>query len=1014
MTKRAIGNLVSRYRAVLRKCHLMNTFGSLAVAAMLLGGTCSTASAQDYTETITGAETAYDAIKEGTDGNYTYTFQDGDTIVVKGPYGVGGRHAIEMGDNANSITIKNNINIRASEDKHTTLSGIEFKKDGKVLNMDNVSIDVFSKDSTISQFAIAHGIDLAARKNNTIAIKDFNVNIKMVDPEKGARGYGIYAVGADNTITLGDTKIVTDVSSNHDVQGTEAHGILLSGDRQTLTTGKVDINVSGEGLKSAYSDGVLAQGQGPHSITLGEGNISSFAKSANAASARGISIATVDGGLISKGDGAITATAESSQGSTYSIGVWSNGSDSNVELGNVDVTAKAIGGSSAQAHGLRASTEASISMANGSITASADTEGATVRGAQAIYGAHVALGTEESTVTVKAFGNDKATALYVDGNSDSRMTLKGNVSVEAPIAVAGRQGTITNAGNLTVTSGTVSDFTATFIQEKGNTTLNGPDFFGGNVHVQKGALTVAMPDRGGVALNSNEAMVALGQRITLGEQARLTVGDTANSGTTVSFGDNSLLVVEGTKAASSFMIAAPETAPGTISVSKGSSLYILNAKIGETYKITEGFVAKEGDVTGWTGDNLVTGRMINAIRSDGTDGKIIVTTELKSSSEVFPGVSIPNTIDEIFISGENDVNSDNPGVAFISRALEPLYLSESDVVSTLDSAAQISVAGGVQASTFAVGLAPTRAIQDHLSLVTNLAQKGTSLHGEGFDVWMNVLYGSNHTHNRSAGSLDYGHNMNFYGVILGSDCTFGLGSGQAHVGLALNVGSGQTKSNGDFNRTRNDFDFWGVSLYGGWNLDNFNIIADLGYSASINELEQRIPSSLNMGSHIEADVNSSIITAGLKGEYKIETSGVDIVPHVGVRYVGMRTDDFTTKLDRGDLFHTESDFQNIWQFPVGVNLSKSFETESGWKVKPMVDLAIVPTVGDTKANIDVHVPGVNASDSISRRVLDSTAFDGTLGLALQKDNVSFGLNYNIQASEHTTGHGVMAQFMYQF
>ena len=223
-----------------------------------------------------------------------------------------------------------------------------------------------------------------------------------------------------------------------------------------------------------------------------------------------------------------------------------------------------------------------------------------------------------------------------------------------------------------------------------------------------------------------------------------------------------------------------------------------------------------------------------------------------------------------------------------------------------------------------------------------------------------------------------------------------------------------SKSNGDFNRTRNDFDFWGVSLYGGWNLDNFNIIADLGYSASINELEQRIPSSLNMGSHIEADVNSSIITAGLKGEYKIETSGVDIVPHVGVRYVGMRTDDFTTKLDRGDLFHTESDFQNIWQFPVGVNLSKSFETESGWKVKPMVDLAIVPTVGDTKANIDVHVPGVNASDSISRRVLDSTAFDGTLGLALQKDNVSFGLNYNIQASEHTTGHGVMAQFMYQF
>ena len=32
LTKGAIGNLINRYKAVLKKCHLMNTFGSLAVA----------------------------------------------------------------------------------------------------------------------------------------------------------------------------------------------------------------------------------------------------------------------------------------------------------------------------------------------------------------------------------------------------------------------------------------------------------------------------------------------------------------------------------------------------------------------------------------------------------------------------------------------------------------------------------------------------------------------------------------------------------------------------------------------------------------------------------------------------------------------------------------------------------------------------------------------------------------------------------------------------------------------
>ena len=37
-TKGAIGNLLNRYRAVLKKCHLLNTFGSLAVASMLVMG----------------------------------------------------------------------------------------------------------------------------------------------------------------------------------------------------------------------------------------------------------------------------------------------------------------------------------------------------------------------------------------------------------------------------------------------------------------------------------------------------------------------------------------------------------------------------------------------------------------------------------------------------------------------------------------------------------------------------------------------------------------------------------------------------------------------------------------------------------------------------------------------------------------------------------------------------------------------------------------------------------------
>ena len=47
LTKGAIGNLINRYKAVLKKCHLMNTFGSLAVAGMLVMGGAGVAVATD-------------------------------------------------------------------------------------------------------------------------------------------------------------------------------------------------------------------------------------------------------------------------------------------------------------------------------------------------------------------------------------------------------------------------------------------------------------------------------------------------------------------------------------------------------------------------------------------------------------------------------------------------------------------------------------------------------------------------------------------------------------------------------------------------------------------------------------------------------------------------------------------------------------------------------------------------------------------------------------------------------
>lgn len=526
----------------------------------------------------------------------------------------------------------------------------------------------------------------------------------------------------------------------------------------------------------------------------------------------------------------------------------------------------------------------------------------------------------------------------------------------------------------------------------------------------------------GFTLGDNESLLALGQAITLGTDSKIIVDAGVNNTGAINgvpvaesayFGASSLLVVDSSVASGTGAIKAGSTGD-TITVKDGAKLLLTGAQSGKTYTITSGFADSSNQINGWTGSDLVVGRLIGAERSDGTNGSIIVTTTQKDAVSVFPSISIPNTLDTMMASGQNNTQSPNAGIRFLSRAMEPQFLADTDVVPTLDGAAQLSVAGGVQASALAVASAPARAVQDHLSLTTNVGQKGTSLHADGLDVWMQVLYGARTTRDFGAGSLDFGYDTDFSGVILGSDYSFELGSGTGRLGLALNVGNGNTRSHGDFNTTENDFDFWGISLYGGWNCNNVNLIADLGYSAAENELEQKIPASLDMGGRIRADVDSEVITAGVKGEYRIETSPLDIVPHAGVRYLAVRTDSFTSKLNEGDLFHTDSDLQHIWQFPIGVTLSKTFETESGWQVSPQVDLSVVPAVGDTKTQIDVRTPGINASDSMKRRIMDTTSFDGVFGVEVQKENVSLGLNYTIQASEHETGHGVAAAFMYKF
>lgn len=517
-------------------------------------------------------------------------------------------------------------------------------------------------------------------------------------------------------------------------------------------------------------------------------------------------------------------------------------------------------------------------------------------------------------------------------------------------------------------------------------------------------ITAALVVRAPVTLDASAGSINVDGVLDESSSDTLKYQDVGN----VRFADKSLLLVD----ANSLKGNAAIKGNGNGTVESGAALHVSNITT-QGATVLDGFASLA--VNGWDGSNLTSADALMDVALDTSEaGKVKVTATQKNASDALASIAMPNSMNAIWGTGLNDTSSANAGIRFLSRAADDTYLDRSDAVRTINGAAQMAVAAGVQGTTITAAQMPLRAIGNHLSLTGSLEQKGTGFHQEGFDAWGEVIYNNTHASGFRAGALKSGYNTDMGGFVVGGDYTFADNrKGRFRVGGAINLGTGESSSRGDFNHTKNNFDFWGVNLYGGWNSDDINIIADIGYSRSSNELSQTLPSTMQMG-QLKADVDSSVLSLGVKGEYRFKTQMLDIVPHIGLRYLNVTTDGFTTRNNDGNLFHTEKDRQNIWQIPVGVTFAKDYRADNGWTVKPKLDLSVVPSLGDVDATTRIRVSGISASDNITSRVMDRTSFDGTLGIDMQKGNMSFGLRYGLQKSSNQTDQAGMATFSYKF
>lgn len=513
----------------------------------------------------------------------------------------------------------------------------------------------------------------------------------------------------------------------------------------------------------------------------------------------------------------------------------------------------------------------------------------------------------------------------------------------------------------------------------------------------------------------NGAAYYAGKELKLVNGGSLTVGDTAGGAGAVTFGSGSLLVVDGTAMNGNTVFTGAEGS-FTASVAEGSKLHVDNAVAGGFTVFGEGF----NELTsGWADDNVTTdSAMLDASYRDNE-----VTVKTNNAHTVFPNLSdgMADAVNDLYNGKLNNVDSTDMGVRFLSRATNDHYLGtdKDAAAATIESAARIAFAGAVPQMTKMASDAGTNAVVNRLGFA-NPADGAQAMDAEGkivdrnttgFALWIAPLWQSQHGWGMEADNLDYGFNGNLGGVSLGADYTF---ENAIRAGITFNIGGGYAESSGgDLNSTENRMSFWGLGAYAGWNYENFGLMADVSYTSTWNDLKQDMDSRMGMGD-LEADVQASAISAGLRAEYKLETSVLDVIPHIGVRYMSLNTWGFDAESNGGTVLEGDGFHQDIWTFPVGVTFTKDFTLDSGWSFKPSIDFSVIPAAGDIKAKQDVAFTGLPGSYEVETQMMDYLTWQGGVGLEMGNDTMSFGVNYTLQAGQHTTGHGVFGSFRYEF
>ena len=367
------------------------------------------------------------------------------------------------------------------------------------------------------------------------------------------------------------------------------------------------------------------------------------------------------------------------------------------------------------------------------------------------------------------------------------------------------------------------------------------------------------------------------------------------------------------------------------------------------------------------------------------------TSEYKKGNTVLTGAEIKNYMhigDKVYTKVNN---------RFLENITQNLNYGHD-----VDTITRLGAYSGVAHSAIAAGNVTTNAVAARFAIGSSPVDFIAAQNNMGGSAFVAPMMNQFESDGFDSEGVSYGVDVDTTGVAFGGDFEF---TPQLRAGVLFNIGSGDAKGKGQASTASSDFDFYGLSVYAGYNVDRFAVVADVSYTKIDNEVKAFITDET-----IKADSTATNMSLGVNAQYTFDFNQMAVTPHMGLRYSMIEADDYSIT-DAGSF---SSDKMSVISVPVGVTIAQAYASEN-WIVTPYADFTVTGNFGDNSYKGSFKWANVaNLTTDTDTEVMDNFSYGLTLGINGETGNLGMSAGLNYTSSSNTDNLGFSASCRYLF